>query len=94
MNIHIKAFLHKDEASNWIISQPIFNVVLAVFLLGYRLPISLQTGVIQGISAPVLYTESPTEFIVIAAIMGAIGAWFCFSAWTKYRKALTLLRAE
>jgi len=74
--------------------EPIFNVVLAVFLLGFRLPISLQSGVIQGISAPVLYSESPTEFIVIAAIMGAIGAWFCFSAFTKYRKALTLIRLK
>jgi hypothetical protein len=42
----------------------------------------------------VLFAESPTEFIVIAAIMGAIGAWFCFSAFSKYRKALKVLRAE
>jgi hypothetical protein len=26
--------------------------------------------------------------------MGAIGAWFCFSAFSKYRKALKVLRAE
>jgi len=39
-------------------------------LLRFRLPVSLQSDVIQGISAPVLYSESPTEFIVIAAIMG------------------------
>jgi len=93
MNIHIEAFFKKDQHSNWIISQPIFNIVLAVFLLGYRLPLSLHTGVIQGISAPVLHSTSPIEFTLIALVMAAIGAWFCFSAWSKYRKALLVLRS-
>ena len=94
MNIHLKALLKKDDDSKWIVSNSIFDILLATFMLGFWLPLSIFTGEIPGKIGTLTYLESPAAFVFIISGIALIGIWFCFSAINRYTKSIKILRAK